>query len=72
MQLCHIMIIQEGKIIPNQKVKNTNKIINDNDKTMGRGKHVKTSFKCCLQDQTRNPRTCCAKFFQKMYECSSY
>jgi len=22
----------------------------------------KTSFKCYLQDQTRNPRTCCAKF----------
>ena len=25
----------------------------------------KTSFKTYLQDQTRNPRTCCAKFSRK-------
>jgi len=34
------MIIQEGKIIPNQKVKNTKRIINDNDKNYGKGKNM--------------------------------
>jgi len=30
------------------------------------------SFDYYNQDQSRNPRTCCAIFFQKMHECSSY
>lgn len=30
-----------------------------------------TNFKSFLQDQTRNPRTCYAMFFQKRFECPS-
>jgi len=32
----------------------------------------KTSFDYYKQDQPKNPRTCCAIFFQKLHECSSY
>jgi len=32
----------------------------------------KTSFDYYKQDQTINPRTYCAIFFQKIQECSSY
>ena len=31
----------------------------------------KAGFDYYKQDQTRNPRTCCAIFFQKVLECSS-
>jgi len=32
----------------------------------------KTSFDYYKQDETRNSRTCCAIFFQTIYECSSW